>query len=154
MPLPPITQDAVAGFATLLRAADGKYTAFPEVLERGDVPGQHAFVVLCPQPAPTGAVSIGTLERHPHSTQTFVPLKVGRWIVVLTPTLPDGSPDAANAKAFVAGPEDALCIHRNVWHAGLTVLDRAAEVGMIMWRADAGDDGVVHELTQPIVLSV
>jgi ureidoglycolate lyase len=63
-------------------------------------------------------------------------------------------PDAANARAFVAGPADAICIGRNVWHAGLTVLDRPAEFGMMMWRADAGDDGIVADLLHPIVLNV
>lgn len=126
------------------------------MLEKGDVPGHHAFAVLCPQPVDPKAISITFLERHPHSTQTFVPLKVGRWIVLLAPMLSDGTPDLTNIRAFLAGPEDAVCIHRDVWHAGLTVLDRPAEVGMMMWRSDAGPatDGIVHELTTPIVLTV
>jgi ureidoglycolate lyase len=152
MPLPPLTADAIAPFATLVAAEGGKFTRIPAVLEPGDTPGRHALAVLCPQPVAPGRVSIASLERHPHSTQTFIPLKVGRWIVVLAPSLPDGSPDAAGARAFLAGPEDAICIHRNVWHAGLTVLDRPAEMAMMMWNADAGDDGVVAELAQPIVL--
>ena len=138
----------------MLRAKDGKFTDIPEVLEKGDTPGHHAFAVLCPQPVAGGTVRIASLERHPHSTQSFIPLKVGRWVVVVAPTLPDGSPDAAKARAFVAGQEDAICIGRNVWHAGLTVLDRPAEMAMMMWRADAGDDGVVHDLATPITLSV
>jgi ureidoglycolate lyase len=154
MTLPPLTADAIAPFATLLKAKDGKYTDIPAVLEVGDTPGHHGFAILCPQPAPAGKVSIASLERHPHSTQSFVPIKVGRWIVVLAPTLPDGSPDTANVRAFVAGPTDAICIHRNVWHAGLTVLDSPAEVAMMMWRADAGDDGIVAELAKPIVLEL
>ncbi|WP_374622130.1 ureidoglycolate lyase [Devosia sp.] len=154
MSLPPLTAEALAPFATLLKAKDGKFTDFPEVLEKGDTPGRHAFAILCPRPASGPTVSIGGLERHPHSTQSFVPLTAGRWIVLVAPTLPDGSPDVANARAFVAGPEDAICIGRNVWHAGLTVLDRPAEFGMMMWRADAGDDGIVHELATPITLSI
>ena len=154
MTLPPLTPEAAAPFAFVLRAKDEKFTDIPEVLERGDVPGHHAFAILCPQPVDPAAIRITALERHPHSTQTFLPLKVGRWIVLVAPTLPDGSPDVANARAFVAGPEDGICIARNVWHAGLTVLDRPAEVGMMMWRADAGDDGVLHELAQPIELSL
>jgi ureidoglycolate lyase len=156
MPLPPLAAADLASLATHVRPADGKFTTIPEVLEKGDVPGHHAFAVLCPQPVDPEAISITFLERHPHSTQTFVPLKVGRWIVLLAPTLGDGTPDLANIRAFLAGPEDAVCIHRNVWHAGLTVLDRPAEVGMLMWRSDAGPaaDGIVHELEVPIVLSV
>jgi len=64
-----------------------------------------------------------------------------RWLVLLAPTLADGLPDMADARAFLAGPEDAICIHRDVWHAGLTVFDCPAEFGMMMWRADAGDVG-------------
>ena len=154
MPLPALTAEALAPFATVLRAKDGKFTDFPQVLERSDTPGHHAFAILCPQPAMGTTVSIASLERHPHSTQSFVPISAGRWIVVVAPTLADGSPDVANVRAVVAGPEDAICIGRNVWHAGLTVLDRPAEFGMILWRADAGDDGIVFDLPQPIVLSV
>jgi ureidoglycolate lyase len=154
MSLPPLSTADLAPFATLVRATDGKFTTIPAVLEIGDVPGHHAFSVLCPQPTDASAIAITFLERHPHSTQTFVPLKVGRWIVLLAPTLPDGTPDLANARAYLAGPEDAVCIHRNVWHAGLTVLDRPAEMGMMMWKADAGDDGIVFQLPEPIVLTV
>lgn len=155
MPLRPLATADLAPFATHVRATDGKFTTLPAVLEPGDVPGHHDFAVLCPQPVDAAGINITFLERHPHSTQTFVPLQVGRWIVLLAPTLADGTPDLANVQAYIAGPEDAVCIHRNVWHAGLTVLDRPAEVGMIMWRSDAGpaDDGIVFELKAPIVLT-
>ena len=153
MPLPALTAEALAPFVTVLRARAGKFTDFPQVLEQGDTPGRHAFAILCPQPSPGATVAIASLERHPHSTQSFVPISAGRWIVVVAPTSADGSPDVANVRAVVAGPEDAICIGRNVWHAGLTVLDRPAEFGMMMWRADAGDDGIVFDLPQPIVLA-
>lgn len=154
MALPPLTAEAVAPFATVIRGESGRLVTVPVVMELGDVPGHHAFAVLSPQPVPAGTVTIGALERHPHSTQTFIPIRVGRWLVVVMPTLADGTPDTANVKAVLAGPEDAICIGRNVWHAGLTVLDRAAEFGMIMWRADNGDDGILLELDVPIVLSI
>src|SRR3569623_3076945 len=130
------------------------YSDLTQVREVGTPPGHHGVAILCPQPVAGGTVTIAALERHPHSTQSFVPSKVGRWIVLAAPTLPDGNPDVANFRAFVAGPEDAICIGRNVWHAGLTVLDRPAEVAMMMWRRAAGDDGVVHELKTAITLNV
>jgi ureidoglycolate lyase len=153
MALLPISAEAISPFATLLRAKDGKPGEIAPVLETGDVPGRHAFSILCPQPVPPDAITLRFLERHPHSTQSFLPITVGRWLVCLAPTLPHGTPDLANLRAFVAGPEDAICIGRDVWHAGLTVLDRPAEVGMIMWKSEAGDDGVVFDLPTPIVLS-
>lgn len=154
MALPPLTAEAIAPFATVIRGERSRLVTVDQVMEIGDTPGHHAFAVLSPQPVAGAKVTIAAVERHPHSTQTFVPITSGRWLVVVMPTLPGGAPDSSNARAVVAGPEDAICIGRNVWHAGLTVLDRPAEFGMIMWRADNGDDGVLHELTAPIVLSV
>lgn len=154
MSLPPFATAALAPLATRLAAVDGKYTDIPEVLAIGDAPGKHGFAILCPQPVSGPTIAITALERHPHSTQSFVPIRAGRWIVVLAPTLPDGLPDMANVRAFLAGPTDAICIHQNVWHAGLTVLDGPAEFAMMMWRATAGDDGIVHTLDTPLKFSI
>ena len=153
MALPPLTPEAVAPFINVLRAPSGKAGEIPDVLERGDVAGRHAYTILCPQPVDAGAIPIRFLERHPHSTQTFLPLSVSRWVVCLAPTAADGTPDLKGLRAYLAGPSDAICIGRNVWHAALTVLDRRAEVGMIMWKAEAGDDGIVFDLPEPVMLS-
>ncbi len=154
MALPPLASASLEPLATRLAARDGKYTDVPDVLAIGDTPGKHGFAILCPQPVAGPAVSITMLERHPHSTQSFIPIRGNRWLVVLAPTLPDGLPDMANVRSYLAGPDDAICIHRNVWHAGLTVLDGPAEFAMMMWRADAGDDGIVHNLATPLTLTV
>jgi ureidoglycolate lyase len=154
MALPPLASASLEPLASRLTANAGKYTDFPGVLAIGNTPGKHGFAILCPQPVAGPTVTITALERHPHSTQSFVPIRAGRWVVVLAPTLADGSPDVANARAFLAGPEDAICIAQNVWHAGLTVLDGPAEFAMIMWRTTAGDDGVVHNLTSPLTLTI
>lgn len=154
MALSPLASASLEPLATRLAARDGNYTDFPEVLAIGDTPGQPGFAVLCPQPVAGTVVTITALERHPHSAQSFIPIRAGRWVVVLTPTLTDGSPDMDNFRAFLAGPEDALCIRRNVWHAGLTALDGPAEFAMMMWRATAGDDGIVHHLTTPLTLTI
>jgi ureidoglycolate lyase len=137
---------------TIPSAPDRKAIVVAPVLEVGDVPGHHAFTILCPNPVADDAVSITALERHAHSTQSFLPIKAGRWPVLVAPTAADGTPDMLGARAFVAGPEDAICIGRNVWHAGLTVLDQPAEFGMLMWKADAGDDGVLHPLQVPVTI--
>ena len=149
-----LTPGAAEPFAYSVRAIDGKATEAPLVTEVGDVPGRHVFTVLAPKPVPADAISITFLERHPHSTQTFLPIKAGRWLVVVAPTLLSGEPDLEGIEAFVAGPDDAICIARNAWHAGLTVLDQPAEFGMQMWRADAGGDGIVFNLETPISLTI
>ncbi|GGF25231.1 hypothetical protein GCM10011321_15830 [Youhaiella tibetensis] len=154
MKLVPLTPGAAEPFAYSVRAIGGKATEAPLVAEVGDVPGRHVFTVLAPQPVPPDAIELTFLERHPHSTQTFLPIKVGRWLVVVAPKLPTGAPDLDGVEAYLAGPGDAICIARDAWHAGLTVLDEPAEVGMLMWRSDKGDDGVVFNLDKPIRLKI
>ncbi|MCZ4345593.1 ureidoglycolate lyase [Devosia neptuniae] len=147
----PLNAEALAPYVSVLAASDGKARAIPEVHMTGDVPGAHALTILCPQPV-AGPVLIATMERHPHSNQSFLPIRSGRWLVVVAPTAADGSPDVSGAMAFVAGPEDAICIYQNVWHAGLTVLDSPGEFGMIMWKAENGADGEVSTLVEPIAI--
>ena len=149
----PLDAQALEPFATQMISPNGAPRPVPAVLERGDVAGAHAFTILCPQPV-SGPVTIAALERHPHSTQSFLPIQAGRWLVVVAPTAADGSPDLAGVRAFIAGPEDAICIGRNIWHAGLTVLDRPAQFGMIMWKAENGEDGVLHTLAEPLSIVV
>jgi ureidoglycolate lyase len=147
----PLDAERLAPYAILLDAPERKARVVPEVLAPGDVPGAHALTILCPQPV-TGPIAIGALERHPHSTQSFLPLSSGRWLVLVAPTNADGDPDIAGARAFLAGPEDAICIGRNVWHAGLTVLDQPARFAMIMWKAESAEDGVLHQLAESLTV--
>jgi ureidoglycolate lyase len=144
---------ALAPFAEVLVSVDGAARAVPAVMDKSGVPGAHVFSILCPRPV-EGPLQIGKLERHPYSTQSFVPLKAGRWLILVAPKTENGDPNLAGALAFIAGPEDAICIRRDVWHAGLTVLDQAAQFGMIMWKSDSGEDGVVFDLDEPIEIAL
>lgn len=94
---------------------------------------------------------IDQLERHPHSDQAFFPLSGQRMLIVVCPSLGDGSPDVASAVAFVSEPGQGVVYHRNVWHAGMSVLDLPSEfvVTMAMDRA-ASDTDVFLSLERPL----
>lgn len=149
----PVDAAALAPYAIVLHAADGKARAFAEVMEKGDVPGAHAFTILCPKRV-DGVLRVAALERHPHSTQSFVPIKAGRWLILVAPKTGSGEPDMDRALAFIAGSEDAICIGQDVWHAGLTVLDQPAQFGMIMWKAENGEDGVLWQLDEAVEVEI
>jgi len=83
-----------------------------------------------------------------------VPIKAGRWLILVAPKTAIGEPDLGGALAFVAGPEDAICIGQDVWHAGLTVLDQAAQFGMIMWKAESAEDGVLWQFDEAIEVEI
>ncbi len=90
--------------------------------------------------ASTLPLSIDQLERHPFSHQAFIPLLGQRYLVVCCPDLPDGNPNITEARAFVAAPHQGVIYRRNVWHAGLRVLDAPAEFVVVMALNDGKDD--------------
>jgi ureidoglycolate lyase len=152
-----LTRLAETDFSSLVRVLktdEGKRVAYTEVVEKGGVPGRPEMTVSRVQPTVGGFVSIPRLERHPHTTQTFVPLSVSRWLVVAAPSNEKGEPDLVRLKAAVASAGDAICLMRNVWHATVTVLDAPTEMIMMMWRSDAGEDTILYELDEPLRFAV
>ncbi|MFO1082632.1 MAG: ureidoglycolate lyase [Reyranellaceae bacterium] len=84
------------------------------------------------------------LERHQFSSQSFVPLDVGRWLIVVAPHAAVGGPDLAAARAFVADGRHGVTYRADTWHHGLTTLDRPGRFAVFMWRTGgAGDEEFV-----------
>ncbi|KAI0389229.1 ureidoglycolate hydrolase [Xylariaceae sp. FL0594] len=95
-----------------------------------------------------GGVEIKVLERHPFTSQTFIPLtadKSKRYLVVVAPTLASptktekfpvpqsssadgialpgpGLPDLPNLRAFIATAEQAVTYGTGTWHAPMIAL--------------------------------
>lgn len=89
-------------------------------------------------------LEVKLLERHEFSSQTFVPLYVGRWLVVVCLHATLGGPDVAHGRAFIAGPDQGITYRMNTWHHGLTVLDRPGRFAIFMWLdCSSGDEEFV-----------
>ncbi|KAK2730625.1 ureidoglycolate hydrolase [Colletotrichum kahawae] len=96
-------------------------------------------------PSRAGLLRVDIPERHPFTTQTFVPLAASAgvphaaYLVIVAPTLPPtqedeglpapktggkgpGLPDLANLKAFVATPGQAVTYGAGTWHAPMVAL--------------------------------
>ncbi|KAL8847900.1 MAG: hypothetical protein Q9221_007076 [Calogaya cf. arnoldii] len=81
-------------------------------------------------------VDVRILERHPYTTQTFIPLGVGRevqgtYLVVVAPTLPPtgqspfttmGPPDLNKVKTFWAHGRQAVTYGMGTWHMPMAVV--------------------------------
>jgi ureidoglycolate lyase len=61
-------------------------------------------------------------------------------LIVVCPHAPGGGPDVARAVAFLAAPDQGITYRMNVWHHGLTVLDRPARFAVLMWRNGTASD--------------
>ena len=94
-----------------------------------------------------GLLPIDILERHPYTTQTFIPLGISpsdargaRYLVIVAPSLPPspedsslpvpdasglpgrGLPDLTRIKAFVAKGSQAVTYGAGTWHAPMVVI--------------------------------
>ncbi|MGD9880750.1 MAG: ureidoglycolate lyase [Reyranella sp.] len=84
------------------------------------------------------------LERHEFSSQTFVPIDVARWLIVVAPHAAAGGPDLAGVRAFIANGRQGVTYKPDTWHHGLTVLDRPGRFAVFMWRdGSKGDEEFV-----------
>ncbi|MDQ2101112.1 ureidoglycolate lyase [Azospirillum sp. C340-1] len=98
--------------------------------------------------------AVEAMERHPFSSQTFVPMTGGRYLVVAAPADASGAPDPAGARAYAAGPGQAITYAAGVWHCPLAALGEAADFAMMMWQApDPGDDCRIARLSVPLLVT-
>ncbi len=86
-----------------------------------------------------------TLERHPLSSQAFVPVGDRRFLVVVAPAGGD-EPDAAATRAFVTDGRQGVNYRPGVWHHPVLALDGETDFVM-MGRADDGRDCDVAPFT-------
>jgi len=104
-------------------------------------------------PSTDGLFPVEILERHPYTTQTFIPLGISttdaqeaRYLVIVTPSLPPSSademfpaptlnassgplpgrglPDLKRLKAFIAKGSQAVTYGPGTWHAPMVVVGK------------------------------
>lgn len=86
------------------------------------------------EPVEGPSLRISEMERHQFSSQTFIHVSGSRWLIIVCPPDASGGPDAAAARAFMAGPGDVVTYKPDTWHHSLTVLDAPSCHAVVMWR--------------------
>ncbi|QQP92162.1 ureidoglycolate lyase [Skermanella sp. TT6] len=143
-----------AGLGTVSRVNDGRADRFDGVgrLERsmGDTAPTIAVYRIDASDLPH---RVPLLERHPLSSQLFVPMNAARYLVVAVPSDADGLPVPERAEAFLAAGNQSINYRPGVWHCPLVALDRPADFVMVMGRAfDASADCEFFDLPEPIAV--
>lgn len=106
-------------------------------------------------PTATRPIAYPKLERHPFTAQSFIPLRVRRFVVVVAPDAPDGAPDLGRARAFVLSAGTGIAYRPAVWHGPMTVLDDDGEFAAAMWSAGGPDrDDEWFDLPAPLAVAV
>ena len=142
----PLSAAAFAPFGEVIDLlSDARREYATRAFEHDATPGAPSMWIGFPPGvvnAPNGILRLKKLERHPHATQTFVPIEAGRYLVVVCAAAADGSPDLTTLRALIGDEKQAITYGQNVWHHGLTVLDTRTRFVTLMASYRTGDDDV------------
>ena len=97
---------------------------------------------------------VHTMERHPHSSQTFIPIRAGRYLVIVAPDGDNDRPDLEQVRVFVSDSSVGITYRRGVWHHGMTVLDTPAEMAILMWCDNGQEDEEFIDVESPFSVVV
>ena len=159
----PLTGEAFAPFGQVVAvknsggqaANQGNATRFDFAanLENGRA---HARPNLCafeatPQALP---LTVKLLERHPHSSQAFLPMVVQEYLVCVAPNAEDGGPDLSGLRAFVAKAGQGVNYNKAQWHHPIVALDQPAELAMLAWEDGTPRDCEERPLARTLTIEV
>ena len=141
----PLTREAFAPFGDVIDMPGEPGRTYYEDALGNLRPTAHARLSMVhKEETPDRPLKADLLERHEFSSQTFVPVDVARWLIVVAPHARAGGPDLAGLKAFIATGAQGVTYKPNTWHHGLTVLDRPGRFAIFMWRdGGSGDEQFV-----------
>jgi ureidoglycolate lyase len=149
----PISTQAFAPYGTVVRApADIARTAYPDAL-MNKRPNARATLSASRALPKTLPLTGSEMERHRFSSQTFFPLDVARYVVIVAPHAADGMPDLQRARALAVPGDTAITYAADTWHHAMIALDRPACFSVLMWRDGTEADMDVITLDQPFELT-
>lgn len=91
-------------------------------------------------------LQISSMERHPNSAQTFIPLYPTRCVAVTALSDENGELDPATLRAFVLAKGQGVSYRPMVWHFGFTSLEADNEVVVVMGSTGRREDTEVIRL--------
>jgi ureidoglycolate lyase len=161
----PLTIEAYAPFGDVLAAAPGGEAG--KVVNQGHArrhdrlvslanlrPGATANVcVFRCSPRPPLTLVVELLERHPASTQLFIPMGARRYLTLVA--LGGDAPDLGTLRAFLCSGLQGVSYRPGVWHHPLIALDEATDFACVVHEDDGPGDCDVAPIPaadRPVIL--
>jgi ureidoglycolate lyase len=155
----PLTSDAFSPFGDVIAVNadtvgmeinDGHTTRYHD-LANVDVTadGGRALISVFRSTPLNLPIKIEKMERHPLSSQAFMPLSGRPYLVVVAAA---GEFDETGIKAFLAAPDQGVNFHKGTWHHFSLALDAVSDF-LVIDRGGAGDNCDEVALNTPLILN-
>lgn len=96
--------------------------------------------------------NLTVLEKHPYSTQTFVPMgrdpEEDAYVVNVAPDK-DGQPDYENVEAYVFKGNTAVTYNLGTWHSPMVVLNKTTDFCVVTNENDVSEENCVEVFYSP-----
>lgn len=140
----PLTKEAFAPYGDVIdMPTQAGRNYYEDALGNLRPAARPSLSVTLREPTPDRPLTSKLLERHEFSSQSFVPVDVGRWLIVVAPHATAGGPDLGGLQAFIADGRHGVTYKPNTWHHGLTTLDKPGSFAVFMWKAGTEDEEFV-----------
>ncbi|KAJ3387233.1 hypothetical protein HDU84_000955 [Entophlyctis sp. JEL0112] len=114
------------------------------------------------------AFELSIMERHPYTTQTFIPMGLDvrdpetKYLVIVAPDVEgtegkDAKPDMSKARAFLAHGHQGVTYGQGVWHSPMVVIGtKSIHFAVLMWVNGIARDECteVEVVTENVLLKV
>lgn len=146
----PLDADNFSEFGEVIRRPPGGVRRhYNELLENARAGAWVDLYLTTIKPLDELPLHATVMERHPFSSQTFLPLKASRYLVVVAPDRGDGGPDLTRVRAFVSGADQGVTYRCGTWHHNMTVLDETAVMAVLMWCDGSSGDEEFLDIDTP-----
>jgi len=151
----PLTAEAFKPFGAVVQGPPVPGRVYvTDTLANGRPHAPVCLSVATVEPRKELPLEVKVLERHDHSSQTFIPLSVSRYLVLATLDAPGGGPDVSRLRAFIARAGQGVTYAKGTWHHPVTVLDTPASFAVLMWRDGTTGDEEFVPVETPITIVI
>ena len=151
----PLTQECFSAFGDVIEKENHDFFAINQGLTQryhalsvaqisGDntAVGISIFHNLCATEIP---FKIDILERHPHGSQSFIPLQQQKFIIIVALPLDQTQPNEQKIYAFLSNGKQGVTYHQGAWHHPLITLEAKSDF-LVVDRIGGGQNCDVHPL--------
>jgi len=147
----PISEVAFAPFGLVLRrpAPGGPRVEMIDDLQNTRKTAQPRLSLATAKPGALPLIAT-RMERHVHSSQSFVPIDAAGYLVLVAPKRADGMPDVTRLNAFHVPGDVGVHYFADTWHHPLTALVRAGSFVVLTFVDGGPSDEEWFDLPAPV----
>lgn len=150
IPIRPISAPDFAPFGSLLERPEPEPRQDHAALIENGRPGVALNLALIRSEPFAAVMPLLRLEMHPVSSQTFMPLAVGGYVVVVAEDR-DGRPDPATLAAFAVPGHVGIHYRAGAWHAHMMTREHPGTFAMLVYE-DGSETDCVFASIPPVTL--